>query len=126
MLPATLGSAAGVYLAETLHNGQLGLVITAAVLVALLLLFTKLKEALVKDYHRAPRITGLGLFVLCFVGVWLGFIVLDGATYLLLVLIPQRSNAQISLITQIFLKRAYRLSVGFKGLRCQNARPGAR
>src|ERR1700736_3578937 len=87
VLPATLGSAAGVYLAETLHNRELGLVITAAVLVALLLLFTKLKEALAKDYHRAPRVTGLGLFVLAFVGVWLGFIVLDGATYLLLVLI---------------------------------------
>ena len=87
VLPATLGSAAGVYLAETLHNRELGLVITAAVLVALLLLFTKLKEALAKDYHRAPRVTGLGLFVLSFVGVWLGFIVLDGATYLLLVLI---------------------------------------
>lgn len=85
VLPATLGSAAGVYLAETLHNRQLGLIITAAVLVALLLLFTKLKEALAKDYHRAPRITGL--FVLSFVGVWLGFVVLDGATYLLLVLI---------------------------------------
>jgi uncharacterized membrane protein YfcA len=87
ILPATLGSAVGVYLAETLHNRQLGLVITAAVLVALLLLFTKLKEALAKDYHRVPRITALGLFVLSFVGVWLGFIVLDGGTYLLLVLI---------------------------------------
>jgi uncharacterized membrane protein YfcA len=87
VLPATLGSAAGVYLAETLHNRELGLVITAAVLVALLLLFTKLKEALAKDYHRVPRVTALGLFVLSFVGVWLGFIVLDGATYLLLVLI---------------------------------------
>jgi uncharacterized protein len=87
VLPATLGSVAGVYLAETLHNRQLGIVITAAVMVALLLLFTKLKQALAKDYHRAPRITMVGLFVLSFVGVWLGFIVLDGATYLLLVLI---------------------------------------
>jgi uncharacterized membrane protein YfcA len=87
VLPATLGSAVGVYLAETLQNRQLGLIITAAVLVALLMLFTKLKEALAKDYHRPPQITLLGLFVLSFVGVWLGFIVLDGATYLLLVLI---------------------------------------
>jgi uncharacterized protein len=87
VLPATLGSVVGVYLAETLGNRQLGLVITAAVLVALLLLFTKLKEALAKDYHRLPRITPLGLLVLFLVGVWLGFIVLDGATYLLLVLI---------------------------------------
>jgi len=87
VLPATLGSVVGVYLAETLGNRQLGLVITAAVLVALLLLFTKLKEALAKDYHRVPHITPPGLLVLFFVGVWLGFIVLDGATYLLLVLI---------------------------------------
>jgi Sulfite exporter TauE/SafE len=81
VLPATLGSVAGVYLAETLHNRQLGLAITAAVLVALLLLFTKLKEALAKDYHRTPRVTVFGLSALFVVGVWLGFIVLDGATY---------------------------------------------
>jgi uncharacterized membrane protein YfcA len=87
VLPAVLGSVAGVYLAGTLHNRQLAIVITAAVMVALLLLFTKLKKALATDYHRTPRITPLGLFVLAFVGVWLGFIVLDGATYLLLVLI---------------------------------------
>lgn len=46
VLPATLGRVVGVYLAKTLGNRQLGLVITAAVLVALLLLFTKLKEGL--------------------------------------------------------------------------------
>jgi hypothetical protein len=87
VLPATLGSVVGVYLAETLGNRQLGLIITAAVLVALLLLFTKVKEALAKDYHRIPHITSFGLLVLFLVGLWLGFIVLDGATYLLLVLI---------------------------------------
>lgn len=87
VLPTTLGSVLGVYLAETLGSRQLGLAITAAVLIALLLLFTKVKEALAKDYHRTPRITPLGLLVLSLVGVWLGFIVLDGATYLLLVLI---------------------------------------
>lgn len=67
VVPAVLGSIAGVYLAGTLHNRQLGIVITAAVMVALLLLFTKLKQALAKDYHRTPRITPLGLFVLSFV-----------------------------------------------------------
>jgi uncharacterized protein len=46
-----------------------------------------MKAALARDRHETPRITSLGLFVLFFVGVWLGFIVLDGATYLLLVLI---------------------------------------
>jgi uncharacterized membrane protein YfcA len=65
----------------------MGLVITAAVLIALLLLFTKLKAALARDHHQIPHITLVGLFILFFVGVWLGFLVLDGATYLLLVLI---------------------------------------
>jgi Sulfite exporter TauE/SafE len=87
VVPATLGSAVGVWAAETIRNRQMGLVITAAVLMALLMLFTKLKAALARDRHETPRITSLGLFVLFFVGVWLGFIVLDGATYLLLVLI---------------------------------------
>jgi hypothetical protein len=74
-------------LAATLNNRQLGLIIIAAVFIALLMLFTNLKEALTKDHGRTPRITALGLLVLSFVGIWLGFIVLDGETYLLLVLI---------------------------------------
>jgi uncharacterized protein len=41
VLPATVGSAVGVYLAERIPNRYLGLIITAAVLIALLLLFTK-------------------------------------------------------------------------------------
>src|SRR5258707_308540 len=65
----------------------MGLIITASVLVAFLLLFTKLKDALAKDHARPPQVTALGLFALAGVGIWLGFIVLDGATYLLLVLI---------------------------------------
>jgi uncharacterized membrane protein YfcA len=86
-VPATLGSIVGVAAAELLPNRDMGLIITAAVLVALLLLFTKLKEALAREHGLPPRITALGLFALGFVGIWLGFIVLDGATYLLLVLI---------------------------------------
>ena len=40
-----LGSVAGALLAEKLANRQMGLVITVAVLMALLLLFTKVKSA---------------------------------------------------------------------------------
>jgi uncharacterized protein len=87
VVPATLGSVVGVVAAEALPNREMGLVITAAVLIALLLLFTKLKEALAKEHGLPPRVTAAGLAALAFVGVWLGFIVLDGATYLLLVLI---------------------------------------
>jgi uncharacterized membrane protein YfcA len=87
IVPATVGSVVGVIAAELLPNRDMGLMITAAVLIALLLLFTKLKEALARDHLLPPQITALGLFALAFVGMWLGFIVLDGATYLLLVLI---------------------------------------
>lgn len=55
-------------------------------LCALVLLFTKLRDALARELHGEPRVTLHGLVVLFFVGVWFGFIVLDGATYLLLVL----------------------------------------
>jgi len=87
VVPATLGSAVGVYLTERIPNRDLGLIITAAVLIALILLFTKVKQALAKEHIEPPRLTLAGLCALFVVGVWLGFLVLDGATYLLLVLI---------------------------------------
>jgi uncharacterized membrane protein YfcA len=87
VLPATLGSAVGVYLAEIVPHRDLGIMITAAVLIALLMLFTKVKEALAKEQLGPPRVTLVGLSALFAVGLWLGFLVLDGATYLLLVLI---------------------------------------
>ena len=85
-IPSTLGSLAGAGLAELLPSRDLGLIITAAVLMALVLLFSKLKQAIERasaDTHRygwreAAMFFGIGL--------WLGFIVLDGATYLLLAL----------------------------------------
>jgi uncharacterized membrane protein YfcA len=87
VLPATLGSVLGVWVAELLPARDMGLAITGAVLVALLLLFTKLKAALEKDQSMPTRVTLPARAALAFVGFWLGFLVLDGATYLLLVLI---------------------------------------
>jgi uncharacterized membrane protein YfcA len=85
-IPATLGSIAGAGLAELLPSRDLGLLITAAVLIALVLLFSKLKQAIEQagtDTHRY----GWREVVLFFgIGLWLGFIVLDGATYMLLAL----------------------------------------
>src|SRR5262249_9228394 len=85
--PATAGSIVGVLLAEMLPNQQVGWAITAAVLLALVLLFTQGQEALARQLLAEPKVTPLGLVLLFFVGVWFGFIVLDGATYMLLVLI---------------------------------------
>lgn len=86
-IPATLGSVGGVLAAERLPGRSMALVITAAVMMALLLLVTKLKSVIEKPSSGVARINAAGMFALLFVGFWLGFIVLDGATYLLLVLI---------------------------------------
>jgi uncharacterized membrane protein YfcA len=84
---AALGSLLGALWAEMLPNRQMGLVITGAVLVALTLLFTKIKTALSRE-ATAPPVVSLKAVGLAFlIGAWLGFIVLDGATYLLLLLI---------------------------------------
>jgi hypothetical protein len=84
--PAAVGTVLGVLLAEKLPNREMGLLITAAVLVALLLLFTKIKTMLAQEIDRMPQVTPVAMALMLFVGFWLGLIVLDGATYLLLVL----------------------------------------
>jgi uncharacterized membrane protein YfcA len=86
-IPATAGSVVGVLAAERIPGRGMGLVITAAVMAALLLLVTKMKSVLEQPQTGVAGITVGGMFALLGVGFWLGFIVLDGATYLLLVLI---------------------------------------
>lgn len=84
--PAAAGSILGVYAAEALTDRQLEHFINGAVLIALVLLFTKLKKILSKSDGRLPTLHWRGMLMVFFVGFWLGFIVLDGATYLLLIL----------------------------------------
>jgi hypothetical protein len=86
-IPATVGGVAGVLVAEILPRRDMALVITAAIMMAFLLLFTKLRSVLERPSDRGARISKAGLAALIGVGFWLGFIVLDGGTYLLLVLI---------------------------------------
>ena len=88
VLPSvTLGSAVGALLAEYIPARDLGIAITAAVLVAFVLLFTKVKAA-IESAASAPVHFGIREDTIFFgIGVWLGFIVLDGATYLLLALV---------------------------------------
>jgi uncharacterized protein len=85
-VPVVLGSMFGALLALMIPGRDLGLVITAAVLIALVLIFTKLKQvigsATVHDVRFGPR----EFATFCLIGGWLGFIVLDGSTYLLLAL----------------------------------------
>jgi len=87
VLPTTLGSLIGAYLADQVPSGNLKFLITIAVLIALVLLFTGLKKVLMRSVESPPRYRWQEVIFLVFVGIWLGFIVLDGSTYLLLVLI---------------------------------------
>jgi uncharacterized protein len=86
-IPATIGSIAGVLAAENIPGRSMALVITMAVVAAFLLLVTRMKKVLERPTAGTAGTTTAGMIALFFVGFWLGFIVLDGATYLLLVLI---------------------------------------
>lgn len=85
-LPVLSGAILGALLAEYIPSRQMGLLITFAILIALLLLFTKIKQALSQVSDSKPRVTPKAFALMFIVGFWLGLIVLDGATYLLLVL----------------------------------------
>ena len=85
-LPAALGSLVGAGLAEILPSRDLGLVITAAVLIAFVLLFSKLKKMIEQAQVVETRFRLREVVLFFGIGAWLGFIVLDGATYLLLAL----------------------------------------
>jgi uncharacterized membrane protein YfcA len=85
-IPVAIGALAGAGLVEILPGRDLALIITAAVLVALVLLFTKLKQAIEAASSDRVRYGVREFLVFAVIGIWLGFIVLDGATYLLLAL----------------------------------------
>lgn len=85
-LPVAIGGVMGAGLAEWVPGRYLGLIITASILLALVLLFTKLKEAIESAEAGDLRYGAREFLVFAAIGVWLGFVVLDGATYLLLAL----------------------------------------
>lgn len=87
LVPACLGTLLGAYIASHIEASQLKLIIAIAVLIALVLLFVGLKKAIMQDLEQDPRYRWQEFVMLLFVGAWLGFIVIDGATYLLLVLV---------------------------------------
>jgi uncharacterized membrane protein YfcA len=86
-LSASLGVVVGTYSAEMIPSREMGYLVTGAILLALILLFTKTKTALLRAVTHPPRINSNAVILTFAVGIWLGLIVLDGATYLLLVLI---------------------------------------
>jgi uncharacterized protein len=86
-LPVTAGAILGAIFAELIPGRDVALAITAAVLVAFILLFTKLKQAIEHAEARPVRFGVREALIFSGIGIWLGFIVLDGATYMLMALV---------------------------------------
>ena len=83
----TIGAACGALFAELIPSHDLRMVVTAAIVAALVLILTKLKDILKKTDVGDVRFRWQEICWFLLVGFWLGFIVLDAATYLLLVLV---------------------------------------
>jgi uncharacterized membrane protein YfcA len=86
-VPTTIGAVIGAFLAEAIPSSDLRIFIVVAVAMALVLILTKLKEVINKAVSRDAQFGRRESLLFLAVGVWLGFIVLDGATYLLLTLV---------------------------------------
>ena len=103
IIPSTIGAIFGALAATMISARDFKLVIAGAVLVALFLLFFRLRNALNSD-AQGPIIFGPKQYLLFFlVGLWLGFIVLDGATFLLLALTV---SVGVGLVTANAIKSA--------------------
>ena len=115
LIPTVLGSIVGTEFVDTLPQENIKLLISVAVLLASLLLFSGLKKILQKEFEEVARFRLIENIILFLVGFWLGLIVLDGATYLLLALIVfvrlplVKANAYKNLV--LFVTSAIALSV---------------
>jgi len=85
--PATVGAVLGAVMAEIIPSHDIRVVITAAIVAALILILTKLKSVLSTAAAGELRFRWQEVCWFLIIGFWLGFIVLDGATYLLLALV---------------------------------------
>ena len=104
LIPTLLGGAIGAWFADAVSVRNLTLVINVAVLISLILLFTAIKNVLMRVFDEPSRYRWQEAVWLFLIGIWLGLVVIDGATYLLLVLILgmrlplQKANAYKALV----------------------------
>lgn len=87
VLPSLTGAVLGVFIADHIPEKAIKTLIVFAVVIALLLLMTNVKNALNAVSNELPRYRLQEAFYLFLTGIWMGLIVLDSATYLLLVFV---------------------------------------
>ena len=86
-VPTTIGAIAGALVAEATPSSDLRLFIVAAVVMALVVILTKLRKLISSAHTGETRFGVREVILFLLVGLWLGFIMLDGATYVLLILV---------------------------------------
>lgn len=85
-IPASLGSIAGALCSLQISSREFKFAIAVAVAIALFLLFFRLRKTL-RSEQKPQIVFGLRQYLIFFaIGIWIGFIVLDSATFLLLAL----------------------------------------
>jgi uncharacterized membrane protein YfcA len=87
VVPTMLGGVVGSLFINPIPPVYLEWTIVGSVVIALILLLTSIKQTLQKTHEEPPRFRYRDAFYLFLVGLWVGLIFLDGATYLLMVLI---------------------------------------
>lgn len=85
-IPASLGSLSGALIVDRIPEYVVKALIVIAVVMALLLLLSNFKKAFERAIDELPRYRFREAIYLYLVGLWIGLIVLDGGTYLLMVL----------------------------------------
>lgn len=86
MIASAVGALIGVWISEILSPARMHLAIVAAECVALVLLVIR-PSRWVNATGDNPRVGPVQLILVFIIGIWTGFIVLDGGTYLLLLLV---------------------------------------
>ena len=84
--PCAAGAVIGAIIVDRIPAEIVKTLIVVAVVIALLLLLTNFKKAFETTIDKLPRYRWQEAVYLFFVGLWIGLIVLDGGTYLLMVL----------------------------------------
>lgn len=86
MVASAIGALIGVGISEAISPMDMHLAIVAAECVALALLLIR-PSRWVQPTFVQPHVGPLQLFLVFLIGIWIGFIVLDGGTYLLVLLV---------------------------------------
>lgn len=87
IIPALTGGIIGTLFIDPIPPKYLEWIIIGSIIIALILLLTSIKQTLQKTHEDPPRYRYRDAFYLFLVGLWVGLIFLDGATYLLMVFI---------------------------------------